>query len=268
MSKLQKINNALKNVAFPESLRQWIVKFYLLNIRRRKLIYDSEISSEQARNILSVCDVVLNESGWTRSLLASQCVDAKGNPIPWYTFPAIEYLSQLDWSGADVFEFGCGNSTLWWSNRAKSVTSVESDREWFELVKGRIGNNCSVHFETDADRYAEYVSRFDGFDVIVIDGIFLDGGRLKCTERSIESLRPGGLIVLDNSDWLPRSSEILRDSGLIEVDMAGVAPLNIHASTTSLFFNRDFRMKPARKNHPVPAAGGRFAGDGRYHHRP
>ena len=51
MSKLQKINDVLKVVAFPESIRQRIVKFYLLNIELGKRTYDREISSEQVRNM-------------------------------------------------------------------------------------------------------------------------------------------------------------------------------------------------------------------------
>jgi SAM-dependent methyltransferase len=256
MSKLQKINDALKVVAFPESIRQRIVKFYLLNIELGKRTYDREISSEQVRNMLSVWDMVLTDTGWMRSMMSSECADAQGNPIPWYTLPAIEYLSKLDWSSSDVFEFGCGNSTIWWSRRAKSVTSVEDSKQWYEQVRARTGSNCHLKLVTNPEAYAEHVLDFDGFDVVIIDGIFQNGGRLKCTESAIKALRPGGLIILDNSDWLPRSSQRLRETGHIEVDMAGVAPLNTYACTTSLFFSRDFSVRPASKYHPAAAIGG------------
>lgn len=35
-----------------------------------------------------------------------------GEEVPWYTYPAIEYLSHLDLSGFRVFEYGSGNSTI------------------------------------------------------------------------------------------------------------------------------------------------------------
>ncbi len=256
MSKLQKINDVLKVVAFPESIRQRIVKFYLLNIELGKRTYDREISSEQVRNMLSVWDMVLTDTGWIRSMVSSECTDAQGNPIPWYTLPAIEYLSKLNWSSCDVFEFGCGNSTIWWSKRAKSVTSVEDSDQWYEQVRNRAGSNCHLNLVTDPEAYAAHVLDFDGFDVIIVDGIFQNGGRLKCTECAIKALRPGGLIILDNSDWLPRSSQLLRETGHIEVDMAGVVPLNTYACTTSLFFSRDFAVRPVSKNHPAAAIGG------------
>ena len=34
------------------------------------------------------------------------CADRDGNPIPWYTYPAIEYLSQFDYSDKKIFERG------------------------------------------------------------------------------------------------------------------------------------------------------------------
>ncbi len=72
-----------------------------------------------------------------------------------------------------------------------------------------------MHFESDADRYADHILGFEGFDVIVVDGMFENGVRLKCTQRAIKVLRPGGMIILDNADWLPRSARALRKSGLM-----------------------------------------------------
>ena len=40
------------------------------------------------------------------------CLDREGRPIPWYTYPAIEYLASLDLSGMKVLEYGSGNSSL------------------------------------------------------------------------------------------------------------------------------------------------------------
>ena len=31
------------------------------------------------------------------------CEDRDGNPIPWYTYPAIEYISQFDYSEKEIF---------------------------------------------------------------------------------------------------------------------------------------------------------------------
>ena len=36
-----------------------------------------------------------------------------------YTYPCYEYLNSIDWTGADVFEYGTGFSTVWWKNKVQ-----------------------------------------------------------------------------------------------------------------------------------------------------
>lgn len=60
------------------------------------------------------------EYGQLRTMEKWECVDKDGNSIPWFTYPAIEYLSHLDLSGCSVFEYGSGFSTLFWLQRVKS----------------------------------------------------------------------------------------------------------------------------------------------------
>src|SRR5215213_3851569 len=57
--------------------------------------------------------------GRFRSAGAGRSIDGHGTPIPWYSYPAIEYLKQLDFRDRTVFEFGSGNSTLFWAARAR-----------------------------------------------------------------------------------------------------------------------------------------------------
>lgn len=37
-----------------------------------------------------------------RTIDEKVCIDKDGNPIPWYTYPAIEYLSQFDYGDKKV----------------------------------------------------------------------------------------------------------------------------------------------------------------------
>ena len=77
------------------------------------------------------------------------CVDKDFNPIPWYTYPAIEYLSQFDYSDKLIYEFGCGNSSVFWAKRAKQVISIEDNPQWFKKWQ----ENFSCHF-----RQIRYIS--------------------------------------------------------------------------------------------------------------
>lgn len=205
------------------------------------------------------------EYGYLRSLTENQCLDARGEPIPWYTYPAIEQLSKWDFSGLDILEYGSGNSTLWWSKHARSVTSIESSREWCDRVSHKMPANCSmilspVSVEKDdpggVSDYVNMVDQLGTYDVIIIDGINKPKARFRCAIRALDHLNPGGLFIIDNSDWLPLSCQEIRDQGFIEIDFSGLGPLNDHSETTSFFFKEDFRIKPNSIEHPGHAIGG------------
>jgi hypothetical protein len=184
-------------------------------------------------------------------------VDGHGNPTPWYTYPAIAYLSQLDFSESAVFEYGAGNSTLWWGARSRHVVSVESTRDW-ALKVSRKADALPVEI-LEATGRDEYVMALDGvFEVIVVDGDW----RGACAERAVAALAPGGLIVLDNADWYPGTCAMLRATNLIQVDFSGFGSVNPYTWTTSLFLHPDFRARPVRERQPVPAVGSlTFTGD-------
>jgi hypothetical protein len=196
--------------------------------------------------------ILLFEYGYLRSVVQNAPVAANGLPLPWYTYPAIEYLTQLDFSDAAVFEFGSGHSTLFWAQRATSVVSVEESPEWYEKMRGRVPANCTLLLETQLDTYADTIlQQQTTFDVIVIDG----GDRYKCAQRVASKLRPGGLVILDNSDWAPESSLVLRQAGLLEVDMTGFVPALAFTSSTSLYFDRMFNRRTLDGRQPHYGTG-------------
>jgi hypothetical protein len=180
-------------------------------------------------------------------------VDRNGNPLPWFTYPAIEYLNQLDFTGKRIFEFGSGNSTLYWASRAKHVVAVEEDKVWYERLKPRMPANVEYIFtETRAD-YIDSVTRQEGvFDIIVNDGIY----RYDCAVAARPKLAADGFIILDNSEWCAKTSAYYRDCDLIEVDMAGFGPINTYSWNTSFYFTRNVKLKPARDVQPAYGIGG------------
>ena len=186
---------------------------------------------------------VLLDYGWLKSLRLRRCVDGNGRPIPWFTYPAIDYLNQVDLSDMEIFEWGSGHSTAYWSERAKSVISIETDQVWAQDVRRLTGNNCNIILSSrDMEEYVGHIFRFSVFDIIVIDGI--GEARRACAMAAASKIRPGGFIILDNSDLSPESAEILRGHNYIEIDFVGFSPLDVHSHTTSLFLSRDFNPKP------------------------
>ena len=80
-------------------------------------------------------------------------------------------------------------------------------------------------------------------------------GRLDCARRAVGRLAPGGIIILDNSNWLPKTAAFLRDQGYLQVDFTGFGPAGVWTWTTSVYFDRTCHLAPKRGLQPVPGLG-------------
>jgi hypothetical protein len=175
----------------------------------------------------------------------------KGQEIPWFTYPAIEYLNRLDLSEKIVFEYGSGNSTIFWSKKTHKVFAVENNVNWFNYLKSKI-RKTAYFLETDKDKYINCIAKFKKkYDIIVIDGDY----RKECAKLAVNYIKNNGFIILDNSDWFPEISKFLHDNNLIEVSMSGFAPINPYTSTTSFFFNRNINFRIRSTNIPGHIGG-------------
>ena len=182
------------------------------------------------------------------------CRDAKGQEIPWYTYPAIEYLSHIDVSDMNVFEFGSGNSTIWWASQAKSVVSIEDDPVWYERVNRVLKKDeqPTLRYELRADKCSYVESLQNTFDIVIIDGKH----RPECVEKYLGLGGGGVLLVFDNSDWYPQSLEKIRcQLKWIEIDFHGFGPINNYTWSTTLFINPECRKRITYKKALDPIAG-------------
>src|SRR6185369_15472611 len=114
---------------------------------------------------------VFLESGWLESLREGKPVDKAGAPIPWYTYPAIDFIEPRLRRDYRVFEYGSGWSTLWWADRVASVQAVEHDAAWSKLVAAQLPANAQLRLHADAERYVGALEAAGGgFDIVVVDG--------------------------------------------------------------------------------------------------
>lgn len=107
--------------------------------------------------------------GHWKSVYHNKSIDKNENPIPWYTYPSIEYIEQFDLSGKRVFEWGAGNSTHYWASKVKSLVCVEDSKEWFDKINTELKENVSLIFRTDKKSYVNEIIKHKPFDIIVID---------------------------------------------------------------------------------------------------
>ncbi len=192
--------------------------------------------------------------GGHQSRQAGLPVNARGQPIPWITYPAIEFLIEHDFSNAAVFEYGSGNSSRFWSSRCLSITSVESDSTWYTFGAASLAPNQSLLLRATPFEYAMAIHEGEQrYDIIVIDGEY----RYDCAVQALQRLAGGGMIILDNSDWHANTCILLRKSGLVQVDFKGTGPLNSYASCTSMFLHGHFSVpRVGGGQDPLRVSGG------------
>lgn len=174
---------------------------------------------------------------WLRSLRRDFLLEAG---LPWITFDAMDYIQAWLPSGARVFEYGSGGSTLFWLRLGATCVSVEHDPTWYARVRQRLGQSAPIDYrlvlpepgnvadgEVDdpslylsADpafqgfSFRKYVSQIDEYPDDYFDLILIDGrARPSCLAHSVAKVKPGGLIVLDNAE---RSYYTARTSSLLQ----------------------------------------------------
>lgn len=181
----------------------------------------------------------LMQTGWFHSSASYSSIDASKNPIPWLTYPAIDFLTPRIKSTFRVFEYGSGNSTLWWAPRVKEVIAVEHNAAWAKQVEANIKHlaNAQVILEPNPDspKYAEAIqAQKDKFHIAVIDG----SNRVECAEAALSCLTEDGVIIWDNSDRIEYEAgiESLKNAGFRQLEFTGLAPVNSNRMETSIFY--------------------------------
>jgi hypothetical protein len=188
------------------------------------------------------------KTGHLRSSLSQSSVLKDGTPIPWYTYPAIHFLKQRSFDNKDVLEFGGGQSTLWWSSRARSVLTIEENAIWFARLRQQVGGNVSVrHIPVDLEnRQISTVKQvidanpIRKFDVIVVDGHL----RKEVTALAFDYLAPKGAIILDDAEGYGFYEET-RVRNCRRIDFFGFAPGVSLGHCTSIVYVEDcFLLNP------------------------
>lgn len=178
----------------------------------------------------------LTATGWLESLCLGRPVGAEGRPVPWLAAPAIEFLEARVGPESRIFEWGSGNSTLWWAECAAEVHAIEHDRGWADEMSRQLPPNASVVHKADGADYVAEIRRYprNHFDVVVIDGV----SRVACAQVAPDFVKPAGMIVLDNSDRRSEGEAVaaLDAAGWLRIDFFGLTPGNLYRNCTSVFF--------------------------------
>lgn len=188
-------------------------------------------------------------TGHFRSSLAGRAVAADGAPLPWYTYPAIDFLAARDYAERQVLEFGGGQSTLWWQARARGVVTFESHYGWEARLARMRAPNVELHHMPvelpDEACLAEMIRLLGArkFDVVVLDGHL----RRELVAVAFDHLAVGGALLIDDAEGFEVHGE-LQGRDCRRIDFFGFAPGVARRHCTALVYLGDcFLLRPGIK---------------------
>lgn len=188
-------------------------------------------------------------SGHFISSFKKSAFDQKLNPIPWYTYPSINFLETRSFSDKTVLEFGGGQSSIWWGLRAKNVVTLEGDHpvfspthEWAQKLKKSLPRNVELHeisMKTSESCQSDVINilknkPFREYDVIIIDGLY----RSHMIPIAIKYMSSTGMIIVDNADRYD-IFEGFEDSDLMKIEFYGYTPGVYLKSCTCIYFGKE-----------------------------
>ncbi len=181
---------------------------------------------------------LLKDNGWFRSYHTKRSVDAQGNPLPWYTYPFISFITPRIGSHFQVFEYGSGNSTKWYARQVKQITAVEHDSEWIKIVRPELPANALLLDRELGAPYVEAAAEAGAqYHIIVVDG----RKRVQCTLFASQYLSADGVLILDNSEReiYSEARDFMKKQGFKYLDFYGMTPIVSLESCTSVFYRPD-----------------------------
>lgn len=181
-----------------------------------------------------------NKAGWTKSFLEGFSQDENGNAVPWMSYPAIEFLQSYLNENHEVFEFGCGASTFFFSKRVKKVVGIETNDKWLSIIKDKLPHNCEnveINFMSDGLTNSAYENFPKNcgqkFDLIIIDSL----KRFECAKNVLDALKPKGAVILDDSERknYKKIFDFFSENKFTQTDFFGIAPGQLRIKNTTLF---------------------------------
>ena len=173
--------------------------------------------------------------------------------LPLWPYAAISRCARLLRPDSRVFEFGTGGSTVFLARRAATVESVEDSAAWHQAVTTRLAQLGLAHAtvlqrdlpasDPTHPHWPAYLAPLHGqYDLIVIDGQdntdlrFGESGHLRthCFFHSENFIRPGGVIVVDDS-WRYPALRSASKARRVET-LASVGPCRYGVTTADFYY--------------------------------
>lgn len=210
-------------------------------LKKPNLLIKALKAATNFRALKRLCSIhsegYLYSTGWFRSYIEQVPITKDGSPLPWYTYSFIDFFEKRLRPEFEVFEYGCGNGTLYYSNRVKYVESVEHNKQWYDCISKNCPPNTNIRFiplSTNGDYHKAVTSSGKKFNIIVIDG----RDRNKCIRHIENAISDDGIVIFDNSNRPEYEDGIkfLESSGYRHIEFTGLYPGSLTEGCTSVFY--------------------------------
>jgi len=181
------------------------------------------------------------EQGSIQSFKNRTIIDGNGNITPWFTYNLIDFIQQHDIKNLSIFEWGSGNSTRWWADRAKSVISIEHSEEWYQKTIQSLSSCKNVtlrHIPLELnDAYSTALSKDDPCDIIIVDG----RKRVECARHAFETMPREAILILDDSqrNQYDKIFTLAQERGYKCLRFNGPKALTTHTKQAAIFYHKE-----------------------------
>lgn len=203
-----------------------------------KLCFPSQVMKYKAyKALIADTESYLYTTGWMKSNFHYIPCSRAGDKLPWMNYAVISFLDDRLARDLDMFEFGSGFSTLYYSRLVRHVTSVEYDSAWYDILRPQLPKNVNLIFaalDQDGGYCRTISSENKKFDIIVVDG----RDRVNCVKQAINSLTKRGVVILDDSDRKEyrEGIEILMRNDFRSITFEGLKPTGTNIESTTIFY--------------------------------
>lgn len=151
--------------------------------------------------------------------IAYKIYEATHPDEPWISQEAVRFCETCLTKDQIGLEWGSGRSTAWFGTRLKSLLSIEYDRGWHSNVVTRLQKKGIKNVECryvpvehalneptlpHYEKIPSYVSVAEEFENNSLDFVVVDGHyRQACILAVLKKIKPGGWLLVDNTNWLP-----------------------------------------------------------------
>ena len=190
---------------------------------------------ELRKNFSSVDKFILKYINYSGFYISTKknIVNFNNEKLALLTNTFLFWFETQNWKNLNLLELGSGNSTFYFSNYFKYVTSYENNNEWLRLISKNKPGNVKL-IKTNIILESIFNENLNKFDVILIDP---SENRASITKEIIKK-KFEGIIFFDNSDLYRESIKLFTCNDYLEIPFFGLKPLESNISCTSLLIKK------------------------------